>query len=235
MNRSIVHSFSLVLVEVLICTTGREIADAATFFAPTPYVSTADIPVGFYNSGSPTFLEDFEDGSLDGGITGSPALGAGALLGSDFGTSLIDSVDADDGLINGLSSDGAGNFGDSYWTPGAVRFTFGSPLPTAAGLVWTDGATSGEQVTLEAFGPGLVSLGTFGPFSVGDGNNLGGSAEDRFFGVQDLGGILAISLTSLIGALEVDHVQYGVVPEPSTFVLCALVGMYFVATTLRRP
>jgi hypothetical protein len=88
---------------------------------------------------------------------------------------------------------------------------------------------------LEAFGPGLVSLGTFGPFSVGDGNNLGGSAEDRFFGVQDLGGILAISLTSLIGALEVDHVQYGVVPEPSTFVLCALVGMYFVATTLRRP
>lgn len=216
------------------CCTGREAAAVPTFFGPTPYLSSGDFPAGLYTGGGPTFLEDFEDGTLDGGMTGTPALGGGALLASSFGNALIDSVDADDGLINGVSHNGAGNYGESYWTPGTVRFTFSSPLPIAAGLVWTDGATSGEQVTLEAFGPGMVSLGTYGPFAIGDNNNIGGTAEDRFLGVKEPGGILAISLTPLIGAMEVDHVQYEVIPEPTVLSLVTIGVMTLFAKRRRR-
>jgi hypothetical protein len=228
--------FAVPFVALAFCSYSHEARAAATFFGPTPYLSTADIPAGFYAGGSPAFLEDFEDNALNGGITATPALGGGgAFFGSDFGTALIDSVDADDGLINGVSNNGAGHFGQSYWTPSTVTFTFSGPLPTAAALVWTDGATSGEKVTFEAFGPGSVSLGTYGPFPIGDGDNFGGTAEDRFFGVQNPGGILAISLTPLIGALEVDHVQYGVgAPEPSTLLLSLLVGLTLALRAARQ-
>ena len=204
------------------------------FFGPQPYLSSADIPIGFFASGFPDFLEDFEDGSLDGGITATPALNSGARLGSSFGSILIDSVDADDGLINGFSHNDQGHYGESYWAPAAVSFTFPNPLPTAAGLVWTDGGTSGEQVTFRAFGSQMEPLGTFGPFPIGDSNNLGETAEDRFFGVKYSGGIKAISLTPLIGAMEIDHLQYGdVLPEPSTLHLFVL-GLLLRSISSRR-
>jgi hypothetical protein len=163
----------------------------ATFFGPTPYLSTADIPAGFYGGGTFDFLEDFEDGTLDGGITAS----AGSVLAPG---AVTDSVDADDGAI-----DGSGSTGFSHLSTG-VTFTFSPPLPTAAGLVWTDGSGG---YTFEAFGPGAVSLGTVGPVTLGDGLFTGGTAEDRFFGVQDAGGIEAIRISG--GAVETDHVQYG--------------------------
>jgi hypothetical protein len=138
---------------------------------------------------------------------------------------VIDSVDADDGVI-----DGSGSTGQSwFFAVGAtgVTFTFGGPLPTAAGIVWTDGA---GPTTFEAFGPGLVALGTLGPVALANSSIVGTTAEDRFFGVQDPGGILALKVSNTIGGIEVDHVQCGAaaspsaaaVPEPSTLALLGL-------------
>ena len=55
------------------------VADAVTFFGPSAYLSAADIPAGLYAGGSPLFLENFEDSSLDGGITASQFLEAGLV------------------------------------------------------------------------------------------------------------------------------------------------------------
>ncbi|MEN8008186.1 MAG: FlgD immunoglobulin-like domain containing protein [Candidatus Krumholzibacteriota bacterium] len=167
------------------------------FVGPYPYLEAADIPAGFYDGGLPDALEDFEDGTLDWGITcpdGSPI----------FPGSSTDSVDEDDGVIDGLGQDGRSWFYAIGFY--GVTFTFSEPLPTAAGMVWTDGA---GLVTFEAFGPGMVSLGTLGPVDIADNEYSGATAEDRFFGVKDPGGILAIKLNNLSGGIEVDHVQFG--------------------------
>jgi len=181
----------------------------ATFVGPVPYLSSADIPAGFYAGGAPAALETFEDCSLSFGITasGGRALGPGGLCGNGFG--LVDSVDADDGVI-----DGSGTVGTSwFFDDGATGVTFTFPHPVgAAGGVWTDGSGT---TTFEAFGPGMVSLGKIGPVSIADGSNAGTTAEDRFFGVQDPGGgIVAIKLSNTVGGIEVDHIQYGGFPAP---------------------
>jgi len=180
------------------------VAPVATMAAPTflgpvnPYLSAADIPVGFYGSGSPTGLEDFEDGSLDFGITAS----AGFFRGPGTAT---DSVDGDDGSIDGSGLDG------SQWLSGdaatGVTFTFPSAV-TAAGIAWTDGAL-GATVTFEAFGPGMVSLGTQTGVTATSGFT-GQTIEDSFYGVQDPDGIIAIKLSAASGGIEMDHVQFGI-------------------------
>jgi len=176
-------------------------AYAVTFFGPTnPYLSTADSP--FFASGGPgaglCSVEDFEDGSLDFGIVAS--------LGTvKFPSVSTDSVDFDDGVI-----DGSGQLGHSYLATfgagGTVTFTFPAPV-THAGYVWTDGNFQ-EMTTFEAFGPGMFSLGMFGPFTVGDAVFNGETAEDTFFGASDPNGIIAISITQVLNGLELDHIQF---------------------------
>ena len=211
----------------------------SVFFGPTPYLSAADIPAGFYAGGTPTFLEDFEDGTLDGGITAS----AGAVIPPGF-LGAIDSVDGDDGAIDGMSAQN-GTAHSWFFGSGAtgVTFTFAAPV-TAAGMVWTD-AGARSVVTFEAFGPGMISLGTVGPNAIADSVNSGTTAEDRFYGVQDLmGGIVAIKMSNTFGGIEVDHVQYGdafvdgpgpspSVPEPTTILLLGL-GLVGLAFTRKR-
>jgi hypothetical protein len=173
-----------------------------SFFGPTPYRSVADVPVGFYAGGVPRFLEDFEDFSLSGGVTassGTPARG-----------SFADSVDADDGSIDGSGQAGTSFGHPSTGFPDFIDFTFTSPLPTAAGLVWTD--SIGGTVSFAAFGPGMQSLGQIGPFTLVQPGTTGQTAEDRFFGVHNAGGILAIRIIDTARNFEVDHVQYGSAP-----------------------
>src|SRR5690606_4587350 len=103
-------------------------------------------------------------------------------------------VDADDGTV-----DGSGQQGRSFFADGAtgMKFTFNSgalgALPTHAGIVWTDGAAF-NTVTFRAFGSGDTLLGEIIAPNIGDGSFQNGTAEDRFFGWSDAGGIESIQI-----------------------------------------
>jgi len=180
-------------------------ARAATLVGPTPYQSQAHSP--FVANGM-FYLDDFEDNALDTpGVTPS----AGAPYAP---SGITDSVDADDG-----ATDGSGTGGHSFFSgngSAGIRFDFDAgalgALPTAAGIVWTDG--EGEY-TFEAFNAMGASLGTLGPFPAA-GSVDGDTAEDRFFGVYEAGGISAILISNTAGGIEVDHLQYGAATLAST-------------------
>lgn len=194
-------------------------AQTAVFWEPTPYLSAADIPAGFYQGNSPAFLDTLEDGALDGGLSAN----AGNVIGPGQFDGLRDSVDADDGAI-----DGSGLTGRSFFSGnGAAGFTFtfsGPVLPTAFALVLTDMA--GANATFSAFDANGASLGSITRSGFADGNFAGGTAEDRFFGLQYAGGIQSIHIQQNGGGgIEVDHLQYGsmaaAVPEPATWLSLA--------------
>jgi hypothetical protein len=172
-----------------------------TFHGPFPYLSTADVPAGFF--GGPHVVETFEDESADFGLALSP----GGAIGPSGNT---DSVDGDDGLI-----DGSGKEGHSWFSSNQpVTITLPRPV-REAGVVWTDGP-AGTGVTFEAFGPGMVSLGVIGPFQHADNSHSGTTAEDRFYGATDPNGIVAIRLSSVDGnhSIELDHVQFSALADP---------------------
>ncbi len=178
---------------------------AFTFIGPLPYLSFNDSP--FKDLSFSTFyLEDFEDHLFNvPGVTAS----AGGVNSVVYGPGIHDSVDADDGVI-----DGSGLAGDDYfsWSGSAgVEFYFHvdalGQYPTHAGVVWTDG----EGLTsFEAFDALGNSLGVVGPLAIADGSISGTTAEDRFFGVIVPGGISAIKLSNTSGGIELDHLQYGI-------------------------
>lgn len=207
-----------------------------TFLGPTPYLSFDDSP---FKGGSFSyfFLETFEDHLLN---TPGVSASAGGVTSVVFGPSIHDSVDADDGVI-----DGSGLKGDSYFSSnGAAGITFAfsaavlGSLPTSAGLVWTDGA-GGSAVTFSAFGPLGELLFTQTRSGFPDNSNNGETAEDRFFGVVNAAGISSIFMSNPGGGIEVDHLQYGAaaavagVPEPQTNAL-VLAGLAAVALVGRR-
>lgn len=198
---------------------------AATLLAPTPYLSVADSPIGTAVN-EYFYLEDFEDGNLStSGVTLSPA---GIITAP---SDLTDSVDADNGPIDGL-----GNSGRSLLTGGTTNtfsFQFDAlvlgNLPTRAGIAWTDVGTVVDgplgvgTVIFEAFGPANESLGTTVANMLGDGAINGATAEDRFFGAINPAGISRITIT-MPGSTdwEVDHLQYLRVPEPAALLLALL-------------
>ena len=199
-----------------------------------PYLKFADSPFAAVDfSGGYFHFEDFEDHLLNvPGVTGS----GGGVTSVVFGPSIHDSVDADDGTI-----DGSGLAGDSWFrSPGVtgVTWTFDEvtlgALPTHVGIVWTDGAGT---IGFEAFDKNGVSLGALAGAHA-DGVHNGTTIDDRFYGVIDSAGIGSIRITNSSGGIEVDHLQFGnpgsaqnPIPEPGTIVLIALGG---VALLLRR-
>ncbi|MCH8260245.1 MAG: hypothetical protein IIC46_08555 [Planctomycetes bacterium] len=214
---------------ILVLTTlaGTAVAgvDVEFLFPDTPYLSAADSPFDLFGKGSDFLLEDFEDGLLNSlGL-----LGFGGVI--RFPSSFTDSVDADDGLIDGFGTDG-----HDYWTSAglkggpAARFEFDpkalGALPRSVGIVWTDGNV--DAITIfEAFGPDGRSLGTMEFFALDDGRGQGGTAEDRFMGVIFSGGISAIEIRADLGRIELDHVQYGnLVPAPGALGLLSLAGLF---------
>ncbi len=178
---------------------------APGLLGPTPYLGVADSP---FNLAGPNFtLEDFEDGLFN-----VPGVTASGIVEVRFPGAARDSVDEDDGVIDGSGNDGHTLFFDDGAT--GITFTFDpvilGGLPTNAGIVWTDGDFFAAPV-FEAFGPGGVPLGATAPVVVGDGDNLGGTAEDRFFGIVDPGGIFQIKISNpgFAQGIEVDHLQFG--------------------------
>ena len=173
---------------------------------PIPYLSIADSR--FQGVAFPSYyhFEDWEDAELNtpGASSTSAAIGTG---------SLVDSVDGDDGVINGkcLKKDNVvcvSGFSGS----GTIDFTFDAAvlgaLPTHVGIVWTDGAPMCDAI-FEAYDAANVLIGTKTAAKVGDADNLGGVAEDRFFSVVHLAGVARIVVKSSAGGVEVDHLQYG--------------------------
>jgi len=199
---------------------------AQTLIGPTPYLSFNDSPFkALSTSGGFTYfyLEDFEDGLLN-----TP--GVSATGGAPYGPGgLTDSVDGDDGAI-----DGSGTNGHSFaYLASSVTFTFNAATlggyPTHAGLVWTDG----PDPIFEAFDASGASLGTrTGTFA--DGSFTGTTGEDRFFGVTYAGGISKISITA--SSWEVDHLQYGLaaISEPGTCAGLAGTAALMVAALRRK-
>ena len=196
---------------------------AATFVGPVSYLSSSDSP--FSNLTFDYFyLENFEDSSLNTpGVTASQG-----FIWPDPG--YYDSVDADDGVI-----DGSGSAGRSFGIKNnrGITFTFDDSIlggyPTHAGIVWTDAyAPTTTSVYLEAFDTLGSSLGVFGPWTMGDRTTRGTTAEDRFLGVINFDGISGIKIYQGASQMEVDHLQYGsAVPIPGAVWLfgSGLVGL----------
>ena len=210
---------------------------ATTFFGPTtPYLSFDDTPDGFLAHVSDdcvTVLEDFEDNSLDHGLVIEAT--DGQILGPGFGTGLeglTDSVDGDDGSI-----DGVGNEAYSYFSPANTMTIHFPSAVTAAGVVWTDGDV-GSTTTFEAYGPNGL-LVSEGPLALADGSFQGTTGEDTFFGVHDPDGITHLVLTNVGGlGIEIDHIQFqtgecNVVPEPATLPMLAF-PVFGIAGFFRR-
>lgn len=208
-------------------------AFAGGLLGPSPYASFADSP--FTSVTFSSFqLENFEDGALNTlGVTlvspGTSVTAAGAQT---------DSVDGDDGVIDGFGTAGRSLLSTSA---NVLRFEFDAialgGLPTHVGIVWTDVGTTATglgtgQVNFRVFDAGGLA-GNLGA-TLGDGNTAGATAEDRFFGIVLRGGVTAIEIEMPESTdWEVDHLQYGVeVPAPASAALLA--GAMGLATRRRR-
>jgi len=225
------------------CRSARQVPEAAFFGPPRAGCLNSSIePDSPFNGGSFAYfyLETFEDHALNTpGVVGAP----GGVTSVVFGPSIHDSVDADDGSI-----DGSGLRGDDWFSgngAAGVRFTFDAGvlghLPTHVGLVWTDGGF-GTTVTFSAFGPSGELLFSNAQGGFADSSNNGETGEDRFFGVINPAGVSSILMSSPGGGIEVDHLQYGAqafvneVPEPETYALMlAGLGVLGAVARRRRP
>ncbi len=210
-------------------------AGAATFFGPTPYASFSDSP--FFTVPGMS-LETFEDGLANlPGVVFSSAVVLGPA-------SLTDSVDADDGAIDGSGTGGRSIYSANQNT---LAFAFDAgvlgALPTHVGIVWTDvgfvtsGTNGFGDVVFEAFDGANASLGTVTALNLGDGLFGGQTGEDRFFGVRSLAGISRVTLTMPTSLdWEADHLQLSVspVPEPSTYAMLAAGLLAVVGLSRRR-
>lgn len=206
-------------------------AEGAVFFGPSAYLSPADAPwagTSFLSSG----LENFEDGVFN--LAGVTPSGEWYVPGG-----VLDSVDSDDGAINGTGATGRSFY--SAGTQNTLTITFDAgvlgTLPTHAGIVWTDvgqvssGSSGFGDVRFEAWGFGGAYLGEVTALQLGDGLISGQTAEDRFFGLTELTGISAIRISMPASRdWEVDHVQFGIVPAPAG----VLVGLGALGMGARR-
>lgn len=204
----------------------------ADLIGPSPYLSFNDSPFKGTNF-SFFYLEDFEDHMLN---TLGATVDQGTIYYKTENYNFADSVDADDGNIDGSGSDGA-----NISHPSSMTFSFNASIlgefPTHVGLVFTDG-TPNNLYTFTAFDKNGISLGSVLAI-LGDNSFSGTTAEDRFFGAINAGGISRIFITDNDGVntLAVDHLQYGVaapVPEPATMLLLGTGIAGLASTRLKR-
>jgi len=168
------------------------------YVGPLPYKSAADSP--FDTSAFGFCLEDFEDRTFD--VPGATINGSIVDPGG-----ITDSVDGDDGTIDGSGSGGHSWF--HYAGPSGIVVEFAKErtngLPTLVGIAWTDGGIQ-SKVRFEAFDADGNSKGLL-EGTTADSSYGGTTDEDRFYGASDPGGISKIRITNETGGIEVDHVQ----------------------------
>ena len=175
------------------------------------YAQFSDSPFSGISFGAGYFyFEDFEDSVLEHPGASSST---GDFIAISFGDTFNDSVDADDGLIDGESLSGESWFYVDSST--GIVWTFDADeldgnLPTHVGIVWTDGNTN---TTFEAFDSSGISLGTIVATHHNDSFN-GETIDDRFYGAVHFDGISAIKISNddRRNGIEVDHLQWGYLP-----------------------
>lgn len=208
----------VLLSAVLLCLSS---AHAGVIGPILPYFGPGQSPFNPASFGT-FYYDNFEVSGLSLGVTAS----AGGVIGPG---PLVDSVE------------GPGDLGHSWYAgdgASGITFTFNAgvlgQLPTAVGIVWTDG--DGPNRTFQAFDASHALIGTIidstGLFYSSGGDN--DVANYRFFGVTNAGGISSIFIANDGGGIEVDDLQFGVgssspnsVPEPASLVLMGtgLVGL----------
>jgi hypothetical protein len=228
------------------CLNAAVASAAIVFLGPTPYRSQADSPfpmdAGFH-------LEDFEDGELNTPGVYQPT---DTIFGSRFHGTIMgvgastDSVDGDDGTVDGLNL-GGNSFrsnlhvytltiprGNQF----SIRFDFDQSelgrLPDSAGFVITDLSHGPIGWPAYLFFNVVDALGREyrSPWhtAVDDYDRNGNVSDDLFFGIS--GVTAGIKRFTIVGDahgdissdfLEIDHFQYGsLVPEPAAWMLFAL-------------
>lgn len=190
------------------------IAPEAEYHAPTPYLRAEDNPWTGSNWAW-SYLETFEDGLLNTPgvstslpLSNNPGHPLGVLGPLGVPSTYVDSVDADDGAV-----DGSGSAGHSFHNPNQpayVEFDFSAAelggLPSHVGLVWTDGS---DPIVFEAFDENGNSLGRLTGAHAGT-SHMGATSDDRFYSVVYARGISRIRMQSGSEAgIEVDHLFYG--------------------------
>ncbi|MFG0284415.1 MAG: hypothetical protein ACF8R7_08340 [Phycisphaerales bacterium JB039] len=210
------------LIGVLVCTVVPTAMADPVFIKLDPGVYRQASNSPFYGDSGFTY-ENFEDGLLNIlGVTNYH--GNGTVVGP---SGFTDSVDGDDGVIDGWGS--SGHSMDDGWA-NRLSFAFDKTVigaaPTRAGVVWTDGGNGDVTVTFEAFDLSGVSLGLVSD-SFYDGAYSGDTLDDRFYGIEHAGGIGRIEIRYSGGLFEIDHVQYGtdeltIVPVPTASALAGL-------------
>lgn len=157
------------------------------------------------------YLEDFEDRLLE--HPGAEA-SHGNFVSLEFGENFHDSVDADDGIIDGNSLQGESWFAKVSST--GIVWSFDESqlnglLPTHIGIVWTDGK---NETRFEAFDAAGNSLGSINADHDNESFN-GETNEDRFYGVVHYAGVSSIKISNDYRptGIEVDHLQWGHLPE----------------------
>lgn len=212
-----------------------------TFLGPIPYRSAADSPFNLSGLGTTFFLEDFEDFEAN-----APGLS------TYLGTGISNSVDADDGHIDGFGLMGVSahtlRIVDTGTTSiGISQLDFDKNvlgfLPTAVGMVITSarerfpGALHTWLIVRDSEGQVLTEIDTTAIQSTGH-----DASDDFFIGIASSVGIAGLDFG--VNVLTVpfpggsptvwfDHIQYGLlVPEPNSIViLCVLC---FLATSRTR-
>lgn len=149
-------------------------------------------------------LDDFEDAALSTPGVTAPNTSSSFL---DFGSSFVDSVDCDDGAVDGTCFECDALFGQ-----GTIEFTFDAEvlgeLPSHVGLVWTDGG-AGASVSITGYDDQDMIIYTETVEGLGDASVNGTVDEDRFFGIVHAAGIQRVVIVNSTGGLEIDHLQYG--------------------------
>ena len=208
LNNEILDAFGLNAQAVFVEAEPEPIVEGLV--GPHHYVSLDDSPFAPLNLANWQF-EDFEDDTVD--LTGAAITGSGIMFSSGFGNPTnIDSVDSDDGVINGTNNDGEGNYGDAYWAYGQPGFTITfdeeilGDLPTHVGVVWTDGDGSIYFEAKDSIGNTIAESGPDDTACCGHG---GQTEDDYFYGVYHNAGVASIHIWNTSGGIEIDHLQFG--------------------------
>jgi hypothetical protein len=230
------RGFHSILFAVCLCAGSSESFAQTQILGPTPYLcfdtDASEATGDCAGKDSPFkdvafdwfYFEDYEDDSLASpGVTlrtehcgnAPPSLGCPIIADHFYPGNLTDSVDEDDGAIDGLGQTVVTG-GKSVWGVYYLRVDFDAAalgsLPTHAGFAWTDGQI-GTTTEFRAWDGNGNLLGFVQAF-LEDGTNLGTTVDDHFFGVIHEGGISAIEARNN-GGVEIDHLQYGSAAGPA--------------------